>query len=347
MLQKPTIKDIARMAKVSSTAVSMALNDRPGVSEKNREKIKKIAKGIGYQPNYIAKALISRHSQSIGLIVSTIGDPFYTELASGVEKRANEKGYTMVLCNTNRSMAAEKRFIDMLRARGVDGIILATVEKRDPCVQSLIGEHFPFVLVNRLPMDPSLTNKFDFVVQDNFSGGYQGIEHLYRLGHDRIAIIAGDFKTSTGLTKAEGARKAITDFGLKIDPRLVVDCGFVRSNAFEAAKQLLVGRKNRPTAFFCHDDNMALGVREAILGEGLKIAQDIALVGFDDIDIASLIGIDLTTISHKTSVMGEIGTGILIDKIEGTTHDMVSKIVLEAKLVIRKSCGYYLHGYVR
>lgn len=346
MLQKATIKDIARMAEVSSTAVSMALNDRPGVSEKTREKIRKIAKDIGYRTDYVAKTLVSKYSQSIGLIVSNIADPFYTELASGVEKRANGKGYTLLLCNTNRSMTAEKRFIEMLRARRVDGIIMATVEKGDTCVKSLVEEHFPFVLVNRLPMDPSLTNKLDYVVQDNFLGGYLGIEHLYMLGHDRIAIIAGDFKTSTGLKKAEGARKAMTNLGLKVDSRLVVDCGYVRSNAYEAAKQLL-GMKDRPTAFFCHDDNMALGVREAILGEGLKIPKDIALMGFDDIDTASLTGIDLTTISHNTCDMGEIGTRILIDKIEGATRDMVSKIVLEVKLVIRKSCGYYLHGYVR
>jgi DNA-binding LacI/PurR family transcriptional regulator len=127
----------------------------------------------------------------------------------------------------------------------------------------------------------------------------------------------------------------------------VVDCGYIRSNAYDAAKRLL-SLKERPTAFFCHDDNMALGAREAILQEGLKIPEDIALMGFDNIDTASLTGIDLTTIINNTSEMGEMGTGILIDKIEGATHDMVSKIVLEAKLVIRKSCGYHnLHGYAR
>jgi LacI family transcriptional regulator len=203
----PTIKDIAKIAKVSPTAVSIALNGRPGVSDKTREQIRKIAEDVGYRPNYVAKTLISRRSQSIGLIVSNIADPFYTELARGVEKRANEKGYTLLLCNTNRSLAAEKRFIDMLRGRGVDGIILATVVKGDPCVKSLVEEHFPFVLVNRLPMDPSVTNRFDYVVQDNFSGGYLGTEHFYRLGHDKIAIIAGDLKTSTGIKKIEGAKK--------------------------------------------------------------------------------------------------------------------------------------------
>ena len=104
MVQKSTIKDIARIGKVSPTAVSMALNGRPGVSEKTREKIRKIAKDIGYYPNYVAKTLIGKRSQSIGLIVSNIADPFYTELASGVEKRANEKGYALILCNTNWSV---------------------------------------------------------------------------------------------------------------------------------------------------------------------------------------------------------------------------------------------------
>ncbi len=346
MVQKSTIKDIAKMARVSPTAVSMALNGRPGVSEKTREKIRKIAKDIGYYPNYVAKTLIGKRSQSIGLIVSNIADPFYTELASGVEKRANEKGYALILCNTNWSLEAERRFIDVLRARGVDGIILATVEKGDTCVQTLVEDRFPFVLVNRLPMVPSLANKLDYVVQDNFSGGYLGVEHLYRLGHDRIAIIGGDLNTSTGLSKADGARKAMNDFGLKIDSRLVVDCEYIRKKAYETARDLLA-MKNYPTAFFCHDDNMALGAREAILEKGLRIPEDIALMGFDNIDTASLTGIDLTTIAHNTVDMGEMGTRILIDKIERATHDMVSKVVLEVKLVIRKSCGYRLDGYVR
>ncbi|MEJ2589716.1 MAG: LacI family DNA-binding transcriptional regulator [Deltaproteobacteria bacterium] len=343
----PTIKDIARIANVSPTAVSIALNGRPGVSEKTRDQIRKIAKDLGYRPNYVAKTLISRRSQSIGLMVSNIADPFYTELACGVEKKANERGYTLLLCNTNRSRAAEIRFIEMLRGRGVDGIILSTVEKGDSCVKSLVEEHFPFVLVNRLPMDPSVTNRFDYVVQDNFLGGYQGTEHLYRLGHDRIAIIAGDLKTSTGIRKLEGVRRAMSDFDVKLDRGLVVDCGYIRDRACKAAEQLLA-LESRPTAFFCHDDNMALGVREAILRAGLRIPEDVALMGFDDIDTGALNGIDLTTITNNTAEMGEVGTRILIDKIEGTTHDMVSKIVLEAKLVIRKSCGYeHSHGYVR
>lgn len=346
MVKSTTIKDIAKIAKVSPTAVSMAINNRQGVSVKTRRKILKIAKNLNYYPNYIAKSLISKRSYSIGLIVTNIADPFYPELARGIEEKAIGLGYNLVLCNTNRSLEVEKRSIEMLQSKGVDGIILATVTKNDPHIKSLIEERFPFVLINRLSMDPSFANKMDYVVLDNFAGGYLGVEHFYKLGHDKIAIITGDLNTSTAIKRTEGVKKAFMDYGLKLTPELLVECGYMRKPAYQAAKHLLT-LKNHPTAFFAQDDNMALGIREAVLESGLRIPEDIALMGFDDIDMASLIGIELTTISQNKYEMGVMGVKILVDKIEKKTPNMVNKVVLEARLMIRKTCGYHLHGYQR
>ncbi len=347
MVQKPTIKDIAKKAKVSSTAVSIALNGRSGVSEKTRRRILKIAENMHYRPNLVAKSLISHYTRTIGLIIPNITDPFYPEIQRGVEKIADESGYAVIASNTYGILEAERRSIDILRSRGVDGIILTTVEIDDPHIKSLVEDDFPFVLISRYSMAPELTNKMNYVVADNYAGGYQAIEHLYRLGHDRIAIIEGPKKTSTAIQKTDGALKAMKNFGLKPDPGLIVECGYVREKAYEATKRLLSGKNHRPSAFFCQDDNMALGAREAILGAGLKLPEDIALVGNDDIDTASLSGIDLTTIRQNQYEMGSLGVKILVDRIEGTTPAMVNKVVLEAKLVIRKSCGYHLKGYVR
>jgi LacI family transcriptional regulator len=346
MKHKTTIKDIARMAKVSATAVSMALNDRPGVSKKTRHKILKLAKKLEYQPNYVAKSLISKRSYTIGLILNNIADPFYPELALGIEKKANELDYSLLLCNTDGSLEKEKKSLDMLRAKGVDGVILATVTIDDPHIKLLIEDQFPFVLVNRFSMDSELKNKMDYVVLDNYACGYKGVKHFYRLGHDRIAIIAGAFNTSTATARTKGAMQALKDHGMDTDSKLVVECGYVRENAYNTAKRFF-NMKNRPSAFFAQDDHMALGVREAVLSEGLRIPEDIALMGVDDIEMASLTGVDLTTISQNKYEMGVIGVEILINKIEKTTPDMVNKIVLEPKIVKRKSCGYHLHGYVR
>ncbi len=347
MVQKPTIKDIARNAKVSSTAVSMALNNRPGVSERTRRRIFEIAEKLQYRPNWVAKSLISQHTRTIGLIIPNITDPFYPEIQRGVEKIADECGYAVIASNTYGSLDAERRSIDILRSRGVDGIILTTVEIDDPHIRSLVEDEFPFVLISRYSMDPELTNKMNYVVADNYAGGYQALKHLYRLGYDRIAIIEGSRKTSTAIQKTQGALKAMKDFGIKPDPGLMVECGYVRIKAYEATKRLLSGKNNRPSAFFCQDDNMALGAREAILSAGLRIPEDIALVGYDDIDTASLSGIDLTTVRQDQYEMGSLGVKTLLDRMEGKTPARVNKVVLEAKPVIRKSCGYHLKGYVR
>lgn len=343
---KATIKDIAKIAKVSATAVSMALNGREGVSVKTRSRILQIAEKMNYRPNQAARSLISRRSSTIGLIIPDIADPFYPELAKGIEEKANALGYNIILSNTGRSLDKERRSMDGLLSRGVDGIIFSTVTVDDPNIDLLMNERFPFVLVNRVPMQHPAVDKIDYVIVDSYSGGYKAIEHLFKLGHDRIAVITGFMKASTAIERTRGARQAISDCGLKLNPRYLVQCNYSRQEAYEAAVRLL-GLKNAPTAFFAQDDNMALGVREAVLSLGLKVPEDIAIIGFDDIDICALTGIELSTMSQKKYEMGVMATATLINKIEGDTPSMVNKIVLDTELIIRKSCGYSVGGYSR
>ena len=344
--KKITIKDIAKLANVSHPAVSMALNNRPGVGEKKRQEILKIAKKIGYQPNLVAKALVSKRSYTIGLIIKNISDQFYTELAKGVEETASKFGYNIILCTTNGSLKSQKKYLDVLLSRGVDGIIISTVLVNDPHINFLVKERFPFVCINRVSLSRSLNNKVDYVTLDNYSAGYKGIEHLWKLGHDRIAIITGSLNASNAIASLEGAKAALLEHGIKIDPMLLREGNYSRQNAYNAAKRL-IKLKKPPTAIFAQDDNMALAVREALLGSGLKIPEDIALIGIDDIEMGALTGIDLTTISQKKYEMGYIGVKILMEKIEKKAPPMVEKVVLEAELIIRKTCGYYLYGYKR
>ena len=341
-----TIKDIAKVANVSTTAVSMALNNRPGVSSQTRRKIHRIAKKLEYKPNYIAKSMISQRSYTIGFILNSITDPFFPELAKGIEEYASKAGYNMLLCNTQRDLQTEKKSIDTLRSKGVDGIILATVLKDDPNILSLIEDEFPFVLINRHSMDPDIKNKTSYVVLDNFRGGYMGMEHLCRLGHNRIAIITGDANASTAILRTEGSVKALSDYGVKLDKKLIVEGRYQRHVACEAAKKL-IAMKNPPTAYLAQDDYMAIGIREALLREGLRIPEDVALMGFDNTEFVSLAGIDLTTIGQKNYEMGAMGVRILIEMIEKTSPRVFSQLILEARLIIRKSCGHYQGGYVR
>jgi len=346
MVKKPTIKDIARMARVSPTAVSMALNDRPRIGSETRKRILRIAKKLHYQPNFVARSLVMKRSHTLGVIITTIMNPFYPELAKGIEDRALESGYNIILCSTNYDLRLEKHYIDMLRSKGVDGIVFSSVEVDDPNIKPLIEDRFPFVLVNRRIHNRFLERKVDQIVLDNVSGGYMAMEHLYKLGHRRIGIIAGGLNTSTAVERTEGAKKLVKDYGLTFDSNLMMECRFSKDSAYESMKKFL-SMKNPPTAVFAENDYMALGSREAVLEAGLKIPEDMALVGFDDIVAGALKGVEITTVSQKKYEMGSLAVKILIDKIRDGTPSMVHQTILEPELIIRNSCGYRLYGYSR
>lgn len=346
MQAKTTIKDIARIAKVSTASVSLALNSQAGISKQTRDKILKIAERLNYRPNYAAKKLIGKPSNTIGLIIENITDPFYAEIALGVEEKSSKMGYGVLIYNTGGDLYREEKGIEDFQARGVDGVLISTVTIDDPNLSPLVEKTFPFVCLNRVSLDPSLKDRIDYIALDNFSCGYKGVEHLYRLGHDRIALITGSTDKSTALMRTEGAMMAMSKFGLDKEAKFIVDCQFLRDKAYEASKVLL-SQRNCPKAFFCQDDNMAIGVREAILGHGLKIPEEIALMGINGIKEASLSGIDLSTINQNIYEMGSTGAEILIKKIENPEANMVNQIIMNSELAIRKSCGYSLKGYIR
>jgi LacI family transcriptional regulator len=346
MNKRVTIKDVAKMANASVAAVSMTLNNRPGIGNEKRRKIIEVAQKTGYQPSLVAKTLVNRRSYIIGLIINDIADHFFAELAKGVEDTAQKYGYSTILCTTGGNSKTQAEYLDILRSRGVDGIIISTVVAEDPYIEFLINEKIPFVCINRIPLIPSLEKKVEYIIMDNHSAGYKGIEHLWRLGHDKIAIIAGSLIASNAIDTLKGSKAALKKFGLKIPKRYIKEGDYSHREAFLACERLLKG-KNPPTAVFAHDDNMALGAREAILRSGLEIPKDIALMGIDDIQIGALTGIELTTISQNKYQMGTMGVDILFNRIEEKVPRMVEKIVLDADLIIRKTCGYHHTGYKR
>ncbi|MHB8770266.1 MAG: LacI family DNA-binding transcriptional regulator [Syntrophales bacterium] len=340
MKKQSTIIDIAKLAGVSATTVSMALKHHPRISQQTRDRIEAIAEELHYYPNYVARSLVSKKSKTLGLIITSILNPFYPELAKGIEDKAMALGYNIILCSTNYNRRLQKPFVDLLRSKGVDGIILTSVEINDPDIAPLLDDNFPLVLVNRRVMNHTLEKKIDYVVLDNVSGGYMAMQHLQKLGHRRIAIIAGSFDISTAVERTEGARKAMSDSGLTIEPGLIVECSFSKEKAYEATRKLLTHGSSRPTAIFAQNDYMALGAREAVFDTGLRIPEDVALVGFDDIVASSLRGIELTTISQQKYEMGTAAVEILRNRIEDSTA-AARQICLPPAIVIRKSCGYY------
>jgi LacI family transcriptional regulator len=339
-----TIKDIARLAGVSHTTVYRALNDKPRISQSTKERIISIAREFNYQPNVLAQSLVLGRTKTLGLVITTIVNPFYPELAKGIEDTARSLGYNIFLCCTNFDISLESRYIDMLRSRGVDGIIFTSAHTHDPNITRLVKDHFPLILVNRRVYGDPVVDKTDYVVVENVRGGFLAVEHFIKMGHKKIGVISGSSDSSAAVERLKGARKAFIEYGLNPAELLVLKGDFLKPSGYEAAKKFL-GLKDPPSAIFGVNDYMALGAYEAVLDSGLRVPEDIALIGFNDITFSAMKGIELTTIGQKKYEMGSIAVHILIDKIEGRDGDKARRITLEPELIVRRSCGYHLRGY--
>mgnify|MGYP001049921520 CR=1 FL=1 len=336
-----TIKEVAKLAGVSTATVSRILNDDPVVQEKTRKKVKKILDKFSYQRNMLARKLVLKKTSTIGILLSDITNPFYSEIARGMEDEARRWKYTVIFSSTDNKREVQKEYINIFQEQRVDGIIFASAALQDPDVEVLFKENFPFVLVNR-KID---TIKTDFIVLDNVKGAYIATEHLIKLGHKRIGFIYGNLTYSTGLDRLEGYKNALREYGIEQDPNLIKSGDFRRESGYLAFKEFLK-MENPPNAVFASNDFMALGALEAASELGVKIPEDIALIGFDNINFASFKFVNLTTISQRIYEMGTKGIQLLIRKIENPENWTSQEIYLEPKLIIRNSCGYAAKKYM-
>lgn len=344
MEKKVTIKDIARIANVSHTTVSRALNNKSRIRNETKEKILAIARELNYQPNFIARSLVMKRTKTLGLVITTIVNPFYIELAQGIEATARGLGYNIILCSTHSDLSTEKQYIDMLRSKGVDGIIFTSAHLDDPNISRLAEGEFPIILVNRRTYHPLVREKVDYVGVDNVRGGFLAVEHLIKLGHKRIGVIGGASESSVGFERLEGAKKALGIYNLEVISHYFLEGDFLKASGYRGGMRFLK-MAEPPTAIFAANDYMALGIYEAIVEEGVKVPEEIALIGFNDIEFAAMKGIELTTIGQKKYDMGALAVKTLVEKIERRKAGPPEEIILEPELIIRKTCGFHLTGY--
>jgi LacI family transcriptional regulator len=347
MYRNITIKDIARIANVSHTTVSRALNNKSRIKNETKDKILAIASELNYQPNFIARSLVMKKTKTLGLVITNIANPFYTELAQGIEATVRGLGYNIIFCSTHSDLSTEKHYIDMLRSKGVDGIIFSSAHMDDPNILVLAEEAFPIVLVNRRTYHPIVREKVDYVGIDNILGGFLAVEHLIRLGHQRIGIIGGSSESSVGFERLEGGKRALSTYGLETMGGYFLEGDFLKGSGYRGGKEFLK-MAEPPTAIFATNDYMALGTYQAIVEEGQKVPENIALIGFNDIEFTAIKGVELTTIGQKKYEMGALAVKILVEKIEGgESKPSTKEIFLKPELIIRKTCGFYLGGYQR
>jgi len=342
MIHSATIKDIARLARVSHMTVSRVINNRPGVKAVTKQRILRLVKELDYQPNLVARSLVVKRSKNLGMIITTIRNPFYLELAQGIEDTARSCGYNVILCCTNYDLSLEGEHIRELKRRGVDGIILTSAQIKDGHVAALAREGFPLVLVNRRVLDLGLSDKVDYIGVDNVKGGEMALEHLMRMGHRRIGIIRGSLESSVTVERMEGACRALAQYGISPQDDLVFGGDYLKGTGYEAAKRFL-SLPRPPSAIFSLNDYMALGVYDALMEHGVRVPEDMALLGFNDIEFASLNMVGLSTISQKKYTLGSMAVRRLMERIEGAQAGR--EWILEPELIIRKSCGYLISGY--
>ena len=340
-IKKATVKDIARAANVSPTAVSLVLQDHgtSRVGAETRKRILEIVEKLNYRPNYTARSLVKNESQTLGLVINTLLKPFYSELAQDIIDRAQEHGYGVTAGSVRDGLEDEKRAINDLLDRGVDGLIVCSAYRRDPVVLDVVNSGVSVVLANRTIDDEIGSPMVDYVGIDNKRGAFLAVDHLLQLGHRRIALITGPQELSTGHDRLMGARAAFEGRHVDFDEALVFQGDFNRTSGYRLTMEMLA-LSERPTALFAASDHMAIGALEALREKGLQAPGDMAIVGFDDTEMAGLPGVDLTTVSQKKSTIGHLAVDTLIEKIRHETRQLVIRKVLEPTLVIRKTCGY-------
>ncbi|MBA2872698.1 LacI family transcriptional regulator [Anoxybacillus calidus] len=330
-----TIKDIARVAGVSVTTVSRALNGYSDVNENTRQKIIEIAKQLNYSPNTLARSLVMNKSKTIGLLVSGLKresskDNFTFEVLAGVNQYVGETDYDMILFSTNSTKQREKTYTQLCRERRVDGAILQGIRIDDPYLQEVVESDIPCVLID-IPIESETVG---YVTTDNVLGAKKAVQHLIDIGHKNIAMVNGYEFAFVSQKRLEGYRQALLEANLPFCTHWVVDGKFEEEIAEEKALKLL---KQYPeiTAFFCASDLMALGVINAVKKLDKSVPEDIAVIGYDDIFLASYSTPALSTVAQNIFAMGYEAAKLLIEMLEGKAKSHVK--ILETELKIRES----------
>lgn len=327
---RATIKDIARLANVSHSTVSRALAGSSLVTPETAKLIRKIADQTGYRPSAAARSLVTSRSATIGVVVTTIADPFAAEVVQGIEDAATEHNYSVILANSNAQPEREVKVVRSFEERRVDGIIVTSSRVGASYAKTLSQTRVPIVLLNN--QHPS--EFMHSVMIDNFEASRALTEHLLQLGHRRIAYIGDRDGYQSDAERAGGYRAALEKAGIKLARRYMAQ-GDGRPEEGAAAVRALLGQDHPPTAIFCYNDMTALGALAAISERGLTVPDDVSVAGFDDLFVARYATPPLTTVRQPMKEMGRMALETLVRLCEGGASQPIVKVAGE--LIVRNS----------
>lgn len=330
----PTLKDIAQQLGISISTVSRALRGMPEVNAETREAVMKLSKEVDYEPNMMATSLLKRQSNLIGVVVPNM-DYFFSTAVKGMDEAALEAGYTVVVCQSNESYGREVANVQRLIQSHVDGFIvsLSSETQNTDHFKRIVKKNIPLVFFDRDCSDIETTK----ILLDNYDGAFQAVTHLLERGYRRIAYLGGRTNLSISNTREQGYRDAITQFGLHVDDAINIHGDFDRNYAYQTVKNLLANTENRPDAFFSVSDRLAIGAFQAIKDLGLRIPQDVGLVGFNDEPIMSLLTPSVSSVFQPAFEMGKMAARLFIEQLNSDSIESGRVEIFTPVLKIRES----------
>ena len=336
----PNIYDVAKRARVSVATVSAVLNETAFVSPNLKARVRSAVAALGYQPNLLARSMAKQRTQTLGMIVPDIANPFFPEVVRGAEDTAHAAGYTLLIASSDNDLKKEERYLQLFLAKRVDGVILTKAPGKMPVdlQRALTKAGVPVVLLARTV--PGFAT--DVVELDDKGAAYEGVTHLLRLGYQRVGLIGGLRGASTSRRRLDGYKAALRDAGLPLDPALVTEGDFRVESGYRAGLDLL---KERPDAVFIANYLMTVGFMQALRQYRLRCPEDVAVVTCDDYPWMDSFSPRLTTIDLPKRELGAAAAQLLVDRIARKSGG-IRTVKLKNAMRVRESCGCALRGPV-
>jgi len=337
--KRPTISDVARQTGVSKATVSAVLNDAAGVGSDTRDRVLATIDLLNYRPTQQSGVRTATRYRSIALIIKEHDNPYYDEVTAGVRAFAETQGYVLFVVSSEGSYSAEKRAVELLREKGVDGLIAAPVMDEHADLShfyELKRRNFPFVFLEQVRGVPA-----SLVDLENVGAAQKAVEYLLELGHRRVAHFAGPEYSLHSEERANGVRRAYSSTHLVLAPEDIIAAGAHFDDGYRAGRALFESRPRSewPTAITCYNDLVAMGLVKAIIDLGLRCPEDVSVVGFDDIKFSDTFLVPLTTVHVPKYEMGSTAAQMLIQHIESREAVVPRRVYLDAALVLRASAA--------
>ncbi len=326
-----TIKDVAALAGISYTTVSHVLNKTRPVSEQVRLKVEAAIAELDYVPSAVARSLKARSTATIGLLVPNSVNPYFAELARGIEDGCERKGYCVILCNSDDNPQKQRSYLRVLLEKRIDGLIVASVGEDSDLLDSLAAVRTPMVIVDRALEGVEA----DIVRIDHEQGAYLATRHLLDLGHRDIACIGGPDNTSVAQLRLAGFERALAEAGVAVAPERILSSDFTSLGGYAAAARLLEGE--RPTAIFAGNDMIGIGVLRAAAERNICVPSELSVIGFDDIQLSRYVFPALTTVGQSIRELGESAAALLLSRIAQPLRGAPEQRIVAPKIVLRES----------